>query len=172
MNTIEERVSARARERSDEPGFLARRDERGLFPELTPDPVIVRKIKRIDRRWRVEWHRGLGRFVLFHDHEHYGRATVPTMIVQTADKKYLPLDDRTVKQIEFGAWAERNFRDPCEFDEFLEKMLEAREEAVERHNSEQRKLWLRKHAKQIYQSICDGTFHDPTPEPPSPIYFT
>lgn len=172
MHAVEERASARSRERAEAPGFLERRDERGLFPELAPDPTIVRKIKRIDRRWRVEWHRGLGRFVLFHDHERFGRAQVPTVVVQTPDKKFLPLDDRVVRQVEFGAWAERNFRDPCEYDEFLERLAEAREEAIEQHNAEQRKLWLRKHAKQIYQSICDGTFYDETPEPPSPIYFT
>lgn len=172
MKAVEERARARAGEVSDGPGFLERRPESGLFPDLSPDPVMVQKIKRIDPRWRVEWHRGLGRFCLYHDHEHYGRAQVPTLVVQTADGKYMPLDERTVRQVEFGAWAARNFRDTTDFDECLDRMLEAREEAIEEHNANERRRWVKAHAKQIYRNICDGTFFDPAPVAPTPIYFT
>ncbi len=81
----------------------------------------------------------------------------------------MPLDERSVRQVEFGAWAERNFKDTTEFDEFLERVVEAREEKIEEHNREQRMRWVKAHAKQMYRAFQDGTFFD-TPEAPSPVY--
>ncbi len=170
-----DKLLERAREESElrggeRPLFLERRDSRGLFPELFPPQEIVNAIRRIDPRWRIEWNRILGRWCMFHDHERFGKAKMVTHVVQTSDRKYLPLDHRTVSRVAWGAYAERNGYDPVAVDEAIQTLINDRDEAIEQHNSDRRRDWLKANARGINQHMRDGTFFDPDPEPARPVH--
>lgn len=154
------------------PGFLERRDSRGLYPDVQPDPSIVRKIQRIDPRWRVQFNRKRGRWCLYHVHERFGVPKYPTKVLQGEHREYRPLDMSVVREIEIGAYLERNSVSPEDFDEKLHQLREAHAAREQAQITEDRKDWLRDRRKGLQRGLETGDFWRKRPDPPKPLYFT
>lgn len=165
LETLRERDREESAAAQETPLFLERRDSRNLYPEIATPHEIVRKIKRVDPRWRVEWNRVRGRWFLYHDHERFGPAQTATLVVQDRDQRYMPLDHRVVRRIEFGAWCERNGWSVEKFDKVLQENSDRLDEQYEEAKSEWRRAWLRENYQGIRQHFADGTFYDPDPIP-------
>lgn len=156
------------------------RDSRGLYPEIVPDRAIVARIRRVDPRWRVEFDRVRGRFVLFHDHPGYAPQSLrikegprgfprsvsdPTFTVKTKAGGFQPLDERTIARVEMAAWLERKCKSAADFDAEIDRIMEEERDAAEEKVRQENLAWGQENAKHLARGLV-GDYEKPTPRDP------
>lgn len=81
------------------------RDRYGSI-SMFPDWAIVKELKRIDPRLRVDWNRAKERWVIYETGYVTGRDHI-VMRVEEDDGSYRSLDQRVTKELEYIKWLSR-----------------------------------------------------------------
>ena len=66
---------------------------------LTPDRVMVKRIKEYDKQLFVEWDEWDCRFKIYRKSDHMCGPTTPIMVVQNDDGSFRPLDMRVMQKL-------------------------------------------------------------------------
>lgn len=145
---------------------------------LRPDPVFVRKLKRLEPRLECHWDDERERWIITETvrswvTEYDREGTVirvcrdlphHVMIVQTALGNYHPLDDRVVEKLAMECDMRRYAKGgPEMIDKAMELQREMRAR-IKREAEEERQYWYRhekRRMREVFENAQSGIFNDP-----------